>query len=496
MPLGPWAGGFFYGWLMSIAAATVWEVRTDGSDTLNGGGFNPAQASAGTDYSQQASAQVTYTDLVIDGALNTKVTSAANPFTSSHVGNLIVITGGTGFTTGRYEVVSVSGSTATLDRAVGTTGSTGGTGGLGGALASPGRAAALVVAGNDVWIRVGTYLISSSSTNVAGGLWAPAVGGVNSQNVAHWRGYGTVRGDGDGSSAKRPLIRESLTGANVTLFNSGADYLHLENLEVDCNSDATGLAGIRVLGTYVRILRCKVTGVSTGYGISAIGSSSTISIEVIECEVSGGTSGATGGINLQQAKAVGCYVHGLPRPGYILSASENALIDCISAHNTGGSSYGFDVNSREAMLVNCTAYGNGGAGFNITTSPRCSFIGCYAEANGGYGWGTSQLADGALLLRCGAYNNTSGNYNSAHFVAYDIVGFVTPAASALVDPINGDFTPNATAGAGALLRGAGGMGFIGTAVGSYRDIGAVRHADPAGGTAGARLVGPSALVSA
>lgn len=47
---------------MSVTAATVFETRADGSDS-NGAGFDPAFG--GTDYSQQAAAQVAFTDLVI-----------------------------------------------------------------------------------------------------------------------------------------------------------------------------------------------------------------------------------------------------------------------------------------------------------------------------------------------------------------------------------------------------------------------------------------------
>src|SRR4029077_71126 len=117
---------------MSLSSTVQWDVRTTGSDS-NGGGFDWAVSSPGTDYSQQDSAQVAYTDLVI-GSTTTQLTSAAHPFTSAHVGNIINVTGGTGFTAGRYCVNSVSGSTATMDRSVGTASSTGGTGNLGGGL--------------------------------------------------------------------------------------------------------------------------------------------------------------------------------------------------------------------------------------------------------------------------------------------------------------------------------------------------------------------------
>src|SRR5207302_10660346 len=100
---------------MTFAVDTlVFEVQTGGNDN-NGGGFDSGVSSPGTDYSQQASAQVAYTGLVIGGAGNLdKLTSAAHPFGATSPGNIINITSGTGFTTGLYRILSVSGTTATM----------------------------------------------------------------------------------------------------------------------------------------------------------------------------------------------------------------------------------------------------------------------------------------------------------------------------------------------------------------------------------------------
>jgi len=71
-----------------------------------------------------------YTDLVIDGTSNNKVSSSARPFTSADVGLIVRVTGGTGFTVGSYTVSSVTAGVATLSGAVGTVSSTGGTASL------------------------------------------------------------------------------------------------------------------------------------------------------------------------------------------------------------------------------------------------------------------------------------------------------------------------------------------------------------------------------
>lgn len=71
---------------MAISNTTVWEIRQTGS-ALNGGGFRPG--SGGTDYSQQAAAQLSLTDVVTNGT--TTLTSAVGGFTAAMVGNVAML---------------------------------------------------------------------------------------------------------------------------------------------------------------------------------------------------------------------------------------------------------------------------------------------------------------------------------------------------------------------------------------------------------------------
>src|SRR5574339_359644 len=93
---------------------------------------SPTGATWSIDYSQQAARQIAYTDLASSGA-GTTVSSAANPFGKQQVGNILVITGGTNFTTGRYVITSVAAAVATVQGAGNITTGVGasGTGGLG-----------------------------------------------------------------------------------------------------------------------------------------------------------------------------------------------------------------------------------------------------------------------------------------------------------------------------------------------------------------------------
>lgn len=75
-----------------------------------------------------SSAIYSYTDIVIGSGANTnQITSAGRPFTTGDIGRKLVFTAGTGFTLTVRRIMTVSGSTATLDGAAGTASSTGGT---------------------------------------------------------------------------------------------------------------------------------------------------------------------------------------------------------------------------------------------------------------------------------------------------------------------------------------------------------------------------------
>lgn len=77
----------------------------------------------------QSSLQYRYTDLVV-GVRSNLVTSASRPFTSSDTGMILRISGGTGFHTGDYRIVSVESSIASLDSSISTPASSGGVGNL------------------------------------------------------------------------------------------------------------------------------------------------------------------------------------------------------------------------------------------------------------------------------------------------------------------------------------------------------------------------------
>lgn len=169
----------------TLPAGVQWDVASTGSDT-NGGGF--VSGASGTDFSQQDAAQITFTDLVI-GVTTTQLTSVLNPFGSTHPGNLINITGGSGCTTGWYSISSVATVTATMDRSVGTAASTC-TGKLGGRLATLGQAHTNLKSSNIVWFK-GTQTFTSAIT-----FGAQEDTSAVTTGPTQYVGYTSTHGDG------------------------------------------------------------------------------------------------------------------------------------------------------------------------------------------------------------------------------------------------------------------------------------------------------------
>src|SRR3954462_191554 len=100
---------------MALPVASVWEIRTGGSDS-NGGGWNNRTPGTSVDYSQQDSAQLTLTDLAA-ASTSTTLTSATGGFTAAMVGSILQIASGTNAVVGFYEITVYTSSTqVTLDR--------------------------------------------------------------------------------------------------------------------------------------------------------------------------------------------------------------------------------------------------------------------------------------------------------------------------------------------------------------------------------------------
>lgn len=453
---------------MAFAATCVWEVRTTGNDA-NGGGFDPTSGTPGTDYSQQTSPQVTFADLVIDPTTNTNCTSIANPFTSAHVGNILNITSGTGFTVQRVQVMSVSSGIATCDKSLGTLSSVSGNGKLGGCLASWGTVANLPTSGNKVWGKAtAAYTITANitfSNNATAG--SPIV----------YEGYTTTRGDNG-------QVTVQITSAATNVFLISGSQLIFKNFILDANSISTTICA-RITGQPVVMVNCKYMNfTSKGVSVEAYAYLENIFI-------TGGTSAATGGLSVSnKMRVVGGRITANACNGVQLLVAGLVIDRVIIDANTGASSDGIQLatagaTSSPSSIMNCSIYNNGRHG--IFGSGAGSYLGLEITNsiivnNGGYG--VSSTTTNYLVWESNYnafYNNTSGARNNVPSGSNDVTLTGVPFTNAG----SGDFSLNSTAGAGASCRASGFPGAAQSGGTGYLDSGSLQHADPAAAVRGA-----------
>jgi hypothetical protein len=448
----------------AFGAATAWDIRTTGSDS-NGGGFDSGVASPGTDYSQQDAAQVAYTDIVIGGT-TTQATSVANPFGATSPGNIINITAGAGCTVQRAEIVSVSGTTATFDKSLGTAASTC-TGNFGGALATYQAAFGLAVDNNIMWLKSGTYTYTANIVTGALGSF-------------QFIGFATTHGD----NGTRPLITTSSTGPNVPPFflqgSGNAQFINLsfsdtgstrssgiENnsstqdaIVANCILDGYRIAVDGFNGTGFRTLIVQGTEVKNGKqeGIYNNGNLTVVDSYVHDNNATGGLGGIVGG------------------------GKSMTIMRAISSANAQRGAY-HSVNATQVTIISSVFANNSTAGLQLAPASNTGF-GVVVEDSVFYGNTTYGFIVPAGLEIALNQNNAYGANGTANRSGVAAgLNDVTLSANPFVSSTN--FALNSTAGGGAALKQLGYPGiFPGATSTGYLDIGAVQTSG-APGTGGA-----------
>lgn len=450
---------------MALPATTVWEVRTTGDDT-NGGGFNASRAgatkTADDNYTYGASyGAISYTDLYSDGATLNKLKSDTRAFVTADVGHIIQLGAGTNRTaTLFFEIVSVASGVATLDSNAWSAENSAkdGVGKLGGALASPGKAAGAKIAGNDVWIKAGTYSISSASTNIAGGCVLDSTGGASYANCSKWEGYNASRGD----KGTKPLLQATGSISTFTMLSLTGNYLYIDNIAVD-GASYTSARGFNLANAAQTVIRCQALN-CTNNGFYNF----NINAKIYYSEASG--CSAKPAFKVDGSPVAFCSAHDNSGvDGFEVSGNTAhfTVSHCVSYGN-GGRGFRF----TRHHVVHCVAYGNTGAGFSWSAQHGIA-SNCIAYANGGWGYefptGESEVA---LLMNCAGGRNTSGDSQYCIEEGFESLSD-TGVDGPFENPTAGDFRLIRT-GAGAQCRAAG-IGPVGQT--SYPDIGAVQHGD-------------------
>lgn len=450
---------------MAISANSVFEVQTGGNDT-NGGGF--VTGAAGTDYSLVAAKRTatgsndSTTDAVAVGT--GVITSATAAFTSAIVGNIISLSGGTGtLAQGWYQVtVFTSATSITVDRNVAA--GTGITMNIGGALATHGMAGGVgLVNGNTLYIKAGTYTITSATINISGGC-------LSTSTILFVEGYQTTRGD----LGTAPLLQASGI-STFTLMTVTGTTSSVYNISFD-GASLTSSRGLSLRGAAFKCIGANFTN-------SAFAQSTAAFFQRCTATGCGTVSPFISG------NFVNCIAYDNTVTAFTIIINQSA-IRCIADSNTGASSDGFSV--TRGLAINCVAYANGRDGFR-SEAAGVIISNCISESNTGVGITNNNTGANTWINNATFGNGTAtaigtglGNIN---------ISPVTGSASFFTNAAGQDFSLNNTAGAGASARASGYPGVLPIGGTGFLDIGALQHADPAGSGGGARLAGIGGLAS-
>jgi len=336
-----------------------------------------------------------------------------------------------------------------------------------GAFISPGKAASVAVSGDTIYVKSGTYTLTTSTPG--------ALGPVLLANAAKilMEGFNTSPGDLGtppviiaGSLTALPYIVKSQAGVSNNQL--------IVNISVSGNNQAT-------------------PGGSAGSGnIGFLGAATYGSVFWLCNAFNCGTEGFNG----VQGTCIAC-IADTNAVGFLAVNNTNMLYGCVARNNT---SYGFSL--QTGRCVRCIAYSNGGNGFDLGFNDSC--CACISYANTGAGFHTATYSVNPII-DCIAYNNTTYQFDNSTFNDMSIINCAADnshsgdlhtallrsagggsGTSGLIrltgDPfVNAptDFSLNNTAGAGALLRAAA----LAVAGGQLQnnDLGAVQSTAAAAG---------------
>lgn len=323
-----------------------------------------------------------------------------------------------------------------------------GDGSEGNPYATPAKAASVATSDGDIiYVETGTYNLSTTVVNDPGG---PV--NLNSGTTITMEGYETTAGDGCPNGNYPVLYANGNTpaGAYMVKLNGTFDNIHVVKFfEVDGDGQSTqGFDGSSV--NYSKCIDCVATNCDGSNGFDTL--------NAVKCFATG-----CSGDGFYACDTYGCVATAC---GTGFENGGQQVVSCIAYANTGDGFY----SSAFSSYYRCTAYNNGSDGFALGSDEVA--VDCVAVSDGAYAYNTDV---DVILINCAHYNIVSGRTNTAPL---SDIGAITLTGVPFENAGSADFRPNSTANQGAELRG-GGFGVYGQT--DNRDIGAVQHADPAGG---------------
>ena len=430
------------------------------------------------DYSQQAAAGIAYTDMASAGAGST-YSSILNPVGKNIVGNVLNVASGTNFTTGRFQVVSTSGTTATVDKAITTGVGALGTASLGGAYGADIKVLAFaLVAGNKVFIKAtGTYISTVTTTVTA------AAKGDTTNGKIIVEGYTTYPGQQDG----RPLITSATNSVALLTLNDN-DYFEFVHLKFThtAATRGNGITCTTSTSSPLWFKDCIFDGCLTA--INGGGNSSIIhceGVEVLNC-----TSSTSAILILGTLYLYGCDIHDNTGDA-VRNTSGNTTVIYAQRSIFSKNAIAFNsVNTAATIAITahyCIFVDQTSDGMKVASNASVSTFELSNNIfynNGGYGIDNLDAqAEIDASVRINRNNAYGANTSGAYLAMAGGKGEITLTADPFTSRAGRDYSLNNTAGGGALLRS---LGFptqfpAGTTL-NYLDVGAAqRNASAAAG---------------
>lgn len=429
---------------MSISGSTVFEVRPSVGNDNNGGGF--VTGGSGTDWSQQTSPQYALTGLASAGSGNTVLYASAS---ADMVGNIANVVSGTNFNTGMFQITSVSlgvsitfstnQSNASICTGVGVSGVIN----IGGSLATLGQLPGNYTSGNTVYIKVTGTITLTSSLSYGNG------------DIA-FIGYTTTRGDNG-----QATITTSTNSVNG-FTPAGGMLLSVYNIILTCTAGTPGF-GIINSNNFYSWGGIFVNCVFSGWGATIAGGGVGVKLDpliFIDCEIKNNLVG-TFVDNSQALYFLTCYIHDNTGVGVNLNSQNQRVTfeGCVIANN-GAEGIKVTTTTNPTSVVNfhnCAIVNNTGDGFAVQASQTCSDLiiwNTIFSKNGG--WGINNASSNTIYLvsiRNNAFfSNTSGTHTGTGIVT---TSDVTLIGDPFTNASGGDYSLNATSGAGAACKSAG-----------------------------------------
>lgn len=424
----------------ALPATVVWDVQpSTGSDT-NGGGCDTAVS--GT---CQPGAGIAFSDLV---AATTTATSVTLAFVSANSSNFIDITGGSGCNTGRFEILSVTTGTATMNATMGTGTCTGRAYGSFATFAA--AVAAASVSGQGITLKSTTTLTSTVTMSTA------------SITIT---GYLTTPGD----MGTCPLIT---TATNSTdLIDVAAGYIAFNNV---CFSNTAGTRANGLVKTSATSFLTVQNSTMSGFTTAINGDNQGAHYQITLLSLFNDTFTGNTYPWVNEGNVIGktIYIHGNTNGPYDGGTCLSGSTYCVWAFQGlvtyNNTNFGLKVGYNHLFADGLVAYGNGGDGVYVdSTGPFTCLTNFVGYGNGGYGFHTN----GAVACnQANAYGSNALGPRSGLPVG---IGDQTLTAAPFVSPVGNNFNPNTTAGGGALLTAMGWPGAAAFGTGTT-NIGAVQ----------------------